>query len=73
MLLTAQMLATAGLPGYENILHLQRRMRCCESDEKGRVVMSVKWSDEARKAAGAEARRWHPDTAPPFGVAEESA
>jgi hypothetical protein len=48
MLLTAQMLTTAGLPGYENILGLQRRMRCRECEEKGKVVVSVKWADEAR-------------------------
>jgi hypothetical protein len=42
------MLTTAGLPGYENILGLQRRMRCRECEEKGKVVVSVKWADEAR-------------------------
>jgi hypothetical protein len=48
MLLTAQMLTTAGLPSYVNILSLQRRMRCRECDEKGKVSVSIKWSDEAR-------------------------
>jgi hypothetical protein len=42
------MLTTAGLPGYENILNLQRRMRCWECDQKGKVIVSIKWSDVAR-------------------------
>jgi hypothetical protein len=43
-LLTAAMLATAGLPPYEIIVHLAPRMRCRECDEKGRVVVSIRWS-----------------------------
>jgi hypothetical protein len=43
-LLTAHMLATAGLPPYEVIVQLGRRMRCRECDAKGRVDISIKWN-----------------------------
>jgi hypothetical protein len=48
MRLTAQMLTMTGLPGYENILGLQRRMRCRECDAKGKVIVSIKWGGETR-------------------------
>jgi hypothetical protein len=42
--LTAAMLRTAGLPEYEIIVRLQRRFRCRECDEKGRVDVSIRWT-----------------------------
>jgi hypothetical protein len=43
-LLTPAMLRTAGLPEYEIIVQLKRRMRCRECDERGKVVVSVRWA-----------------------------
>lgn len=43
-LLTAQMLATAGASRDEKVLGLSGRLRCRECDERGRVVVSVKWA-----------------------------
>jgi hypothetical protein len=41
--LTASMLATAGMgKPYETIMELQRRLRCRECDERGKVVVSVR-------------------------------
>jgi hypothetical protein len=45
-LLTAAMLRTAGLPEYEVIVRLPRRMRCREYDERGKAVVSIKWGNE---------------------------
>jgi hypothetical protein len=42
------MLTTAGLPGYQNILGLQRRMRCRECDANGKVILSIKLGGETR-------------------------
>lgn len=42
-LLTAQMLATAGVKPYEVLLGLQSKMRCRECDERGKVMVSVRW------------------------------
>ena len=42
-LLTATMLATAGVKPYETILDLQPKLRCRECDVRGRVVISIKW------------------------------
>jgi hypothetical protein len=42
-LLTAAMLRTAGLPEHTVIVDLQRRMRCRECDERGKVVVSLVW------------------------------
>ena len=42
-LLTAAMLATAGVAPDRKILDLGRRMRCRECDEQGRAVVSIKW------------------------------
>ena len=42
--LTASMLATAGMgKPYETIMELQRRLRCRECNERGKVVVSVRW------------------------------
>jgi len=42
-LLTAAMLATAGVAPDCKVLDLSRRMRCRECDELGRAVVSIKW------------------------------
>jgi len=42
-LLTAQMLATAGVKPYEVLIGLQQKLRCRECDERGKVVVSVIW------------------------------
>jgi hypothetical protein len=47
-MLTAAMLRTAGLPEYQHIVQLQRRMRCGECDAKGRVDVSVQWGGQTR-------------------------
>jgi hypothetical protein len=44
-LLTASMLTTAGMRPHESIVDLQRRMRCRKCDERGKVVVSVKWAE----------------------------
>ena len=41
--LTASMLATAGMKPHETIMDLQRRLWCRECDERGRVVILVRW------------------------------
>ena len=41
-LLTLQMLATASVKPYHNILDLQLKIRCRESDERCRAVVSIK-------------------------------
>jgi hypothetical protein len=33
------------LPPYTPVLDLERRMRCRESDAKGKAVVSVRWAD----------------------------
>jgi hypothetical protein len=43
-LLTAGMLATAGVKPFQNILDLQYKLRCRECDRRGRVVISINWS-----------------------------
>jgi len=43
MLLTPQMLATAGAKPDQKLLDLQTRLRCRECDARGRVIVSVKW------------------------------
>ena len=43
-LLTAQMLATAGVGPETKVLDLGARMRCRECDAKGRAVVSVRWA-----------------------------
>lgn len=46
-LLSAQMLATAGVKPYQHIIDLQLKLRCRECDEKGKVVISVRWEETA--------------------------
>ena len=43
-LLTAQMLGTAGVKPFQNILDLQFKLRCRECDKRGRVVVSIRWA-----------------------------
>ena len=42
--LTAAMLMTAGVGPDEKVQDLGSRMRCRECDEKGRAVISIRWS-----------------------------
>lgn len=44
-LLTGQMLLTATLTPYEHINGLERRKRCRECDERGKVVVGIRWRD----------------------------
>lgn len=44
-LLTAGMLTTAGVKPYQTILDLQYRLRCRECDERGKVLVSIRWDD----------------------------
>ena len=43
-LLTAQMLATAGVKPYQHVIDLQLKLRCRECDTKGKAVVSVRWA-----------------------------
>ena len=43
-LLTAAMLATAGVAADRKVLDLGGRLRCRECDERGRAVVSVRWA-----------------------------
>jgi hypothetical protein len=43
-LLTAGMLATAGVAPDRKVLDLGNRLRCRECDERGRAVVSIKWA-----------------------------
>jgi hypothetical protein len=45
-LLTAPMLATAGVTAEQKLIDLSVRLRCRECDERGRAVVSVKWREE---------------------------
>lgn len=47
-LLSAAMLATAGLPPYTPVLDLKRRLRCHECRWKGRAEVSVRWGAQPR-------------------------
>jgi hypothetical protein len=49
MLLTAQMLATAGAAADQKLVDLSARLRCRECDERARAVVSVKWREERGK------------------------
>lgn len=42
-LLTAAMLATAGMKPHERITELERRLRCRECDARGQAMVSVRW------------------------------
>jgi len=44
-LLTAAMLATAGVNPYETILDLQHKLRCRECNVRGRAVISIRWAE----------------------------
>jgi hypothetical protein len=44
MVLTASMLTTAGVEPREPILDLQYRLRCRECDERGKVLVSIRWA-----------------------------
>ena len=48
-LLTAPMLATAGVAADEKLVDLSVRLRCRECDARGRAVVSVKWREERGK------------------------
>jgi hypothetical protein len=48
-LLTAPMLATAGVAAEEKLVDLSARLRCRECDARGRAVVSVKWREQQRK------------------------
>jgi len=43
--LTAAMLKTAGVVPDSKVLDLGRRLRCRECDERGRVVVSIRWAN----------------------------
>jgi hypothetical protein len=43
-MLTAAMLATAGLLPYTKVLDLKHRLKCRECRWKGRVSVSVRWA-----------------------------
>jgi len=47
LLLTAAMLATAGVAPEQKVLDLGDRMRCRECDERGRAVVSIRWAASA--------------------------
>jgi hypothetical protein len=44
-LLTAPMLATAGVAADQKLVDLSARLRCRECDARGRTVVSVKWNE----------------------------
>jgi hypothetical protein len=44
-MLTGAMFKAAKLPDYEPIRGLNRRVRCRECDERGRVDVSIKWAE----------------------------
>jgi len=46
MLLTARMLATAGVVPDRKVLDLSDRLRCRECDARGRAVVSITWGEE---------------------------
>lgn len=48
-LLTAQMLATAGVAADQKLVDLPARLRCRECDERARAVVSVKWREAGGK------------------------
>jgi hypothetical protein len=45
-LLTAHMLATAGVKPRECILDLPHKLRCRECDRRGRAAVSIRWADQ---------------------------
>jgi hypothetical protein len=42
--LTARMLATGGAGAEDKIADLAPRLRCRECDDRGKVVMSIRWA-----------------------------
>jgi hypothetical protein len=40
------MRGTAGVPEYQKIMELPGRVRCRESDAKGRAVVTIRWARE---------------------------
>ena len=47
-LLTAQMLATAGIAPERKVADLPTRLRCRECDARGRADVSIQWDGERR-------------------------
>ena len=43
VLLTARMLATAGVGPEDKVLDFQLRARCRECDARGKAVVSIRW------------------------------
>jgi hypothetical protein len=43
-LLTASMLASAGVKPHQTILDLQLKPRCRECDVRGKAVVSIRWA-----------------------------
>jgi hypothetical protein len=48
-LLTAPMLATAGVAAGRKLIDLSARLRCRECDARGHAVVSVKWREHREK------------------------
>lgn len=46
--LTAAMLATAGVAPDEKLVDLSARLRCRECDARGRAIVSIKWREELK-------------------------
>ena len=44
-MLTGAMLMTAGVSEHEQIRGLTRRLRCRECDARGKVDVSIKWTE----------------------------
>ena len=45
-LLTASMLASAGVKPYQHILDLQLKLRCRECDVRGKAVVTIRWGEK---------------------------
>jgi hypothetical protein len=45
-LLTAPMLAAAGVAAEQKLIDLSARLRCRECDARGRAIVSVKWREQ---------------------------
>ena len=52
-MLTATMLASAGVQPYENIQGLRYKLRCRECDAKGKAIVSIRWVKAPDKWRGA--------------------
>jgi len=42
--LTAAMLKQAGVKAYDRIMDLSPKLRCRECDERGKVLVSIRWT-----------------------------